>query len=679
MENPDRLFSETPAPTPEQQCVLDALMAFVRSNDNAFVLKGAAGSGKTFLLGRFCNALATTNTHFRILAPTGRAARILTNKTGWPARTIQSAIFTKPRIIEDASGESVYFQFPLAPNKDPFPIVYVIDEASLLSDLQTEKDDNYLRFGSGRLLLDLITFAQAGRPDLSHTHFVFVGDPAQLAPVGSPFSAALDEAHLTAEHHLRVRSANLTTVVRQKAGSDILASATAIREAIDNSLFNELRLVESEEIQQVTPQDAASTFAETTRGSTHTATVLITHSNHEAQQYNRHIRTILYENHHVHLVPGERLIVTQNNYTHRLMNGDFVWLESASPTTETRTPLRNIELYFRDVVVRMEGGLATIECKLLENHLMSEAGAPVKEIIQALWVDFKKRYKHLKPSDPEFAHALHIDPYFNALRLKYGYAITCYKAQGGEWRNAVVVFDQQRGRQNEEFFRWTYTAITRARERLYLVNAPDFTPYSEMNFGEPIAGEPGGTTKALQLSSAPEHLFEEAGYSVQVQELNYRRRLIVSNGTSSVTVDLVYNGKGIFTSVQINSGATGATDPSFDESVRRIAEGCKNRSAHIAHPPAALPAAPLEFSFLEDQPHLEAFYRHLMEKLEGTGIIITHLIHQQWAERYTFRCGDEAFEVLFHYNGKGQFKNTKLLGNSESPCFSRIKDLLRSP
>ena len=233
-----------PSPTLQQRQAIDAIIEFVRGDNDCFILRGSAGTGKTTLIAHLLLLLQQQKVVFHVLAPTGRASRILGSKTGIPASTIHSQIyhFDRYEIHEQASGDNdaglcLHFSLKQADHEHA---LYIVDEASMVGDAESRQDG--MRFGSGRLLTDLLTYARIARPGrekmAADSKVMFIGDPAQLPPVRESLSPALSEQWLQAHYHLRCASFELTDIQRQARGSSILEKATAIRNAIAGQKFN---------------------------------------------------------------------------------------------------------------------------------------------------------------------------------------------------------------------------------------------------------------------------------------------------------------------------------------------------------------------------------------------------------------------------------------------------------
>ena len=514
-----------PPPTVEQARALEALDRFMDGDRAAFVLLGAAGTGKTTMLRHLADRAEARGREVHLLAPTGRAARVASRRTGREARTIHSHLYSYREIEADADDaeSGVTLVFGLRPNDAPPGALYVVDEASMVAD-HTD-DDGLLRFGSGRLLADLVRFAVLHDRERGH-QVVFVGDPAQLPPVGSPDSPALAVQALSERHGLDADAFELTEVLRQQAGSGILASAHEIRRQIGAGDYSALRLDEGgDDVEATLPERAVPTYLRVVESGGLDAAILIARTNRETAALNAAVRRELFGA-VPHLVVGDRLIVVQNNLAYGLFNGDFVEIVAVGESVERRTPLKGVTLTWREVTVREAGSRREVTACLMDDLVASEAGNLDAEQVQALIVDFRRRHPHLKPKTRAFEEALRNDPYVHALRARHGYALTCHKAQGGEWPTAIVVFDgRSRGWANEDYFRWTYTAITRAKERLVGVRSPRHTATSDLAWEEPAAApEPlAGPIGELET------LLAAAGLDVtNVQEMPYRRRLTLT-------------------------------------------------------------------------------------------------------------------------------------------------------
>lgn len=510
--------------TPEQALALDAITSFLRDDtQDAFVLRGSAGTGKTTLVAKLVSTLEVMNLSCALLAPTGRAARILGNKirqiTGrndYAGVTIHRAIYRLTQIevneeAETANDPGVRMIFPLKEDEAAVSL-FVIDESSMVGDKESQGD--FVQFGSGRLLKDIVTFARARRPGRTNDHLtklLFIGDPAQLPPVGEHFSPALSEDYLREEYQLQVGTFDLKTVMRQARDSAILDRATELRDALLADRFNSFSLRPNhQDIEQVEVANAIDLIVQGLRSKD--SNVAVVYSNPAALGYNRSIRERLWGNANHPIQVGDTLLVTRNSSLNCLNNGDLVKVYRVnSGVMLVPVNLKGghyVDLWFREVTVASrsdDGSVIYSELLVLENLLDSPHRQLTPLEQRALLVDFRKRHPDLSPKSDEFRNTILHDPYFNALQVKYGYAMTCHKAQGGEWDTVIVDFEAKGSARNASFFRWAYTAITRAAKKLIVVNPPNFTAVSEIAWTQPaISAATPGLADQEDLSTDPD-------------------------------------------------------------------------------------------------------------------------------------------------------------------------------
>lgn len=459
-------------PTPAQRKAVKALSMMMCSTKDAptLVINGYAGTGKTTLMKSFCDVLHGLNVPVVLLAPTGRAAKVLANYTGRPAMTIHRGIYRQ----ETADAKS---GFSLSYNKI-HDGVFVVDEASMVGD---EASGGGMRWGNGRLLSDLAeyVFMQPGN------RLVLVGDPDQLPPVGLEKSPALDVEYLK-RMGLTVGRVWLSDVVRQRGGSLILEDAMALRKEIETEESKDgkptIKGIEGEDVEHISGAGLLEKIEVSFEKFGMRETVIITRSNKRATMYNIGIRgQALYLEER--LAKGDMLIVTKNNYlwaekaeTDFIANGDIVEVVSIYGYEEMGG------LHFADVSVRLvDRDSIDVDCKVLldfltadvavvdeESHLKTEVStAQINERLQTLEMedygemgDKRKRAKEVRK-----------DEWINALQVRYAYAITCHKAQGGQW-DAVFIDLGYVGEDttSKQIAQWMYTAMTRARKKVYLVN-----------------------------------------------------------------------------------------------------------------------------------------------------------------------------------------------------------------
>lgn len=490
----------------QQQKAIKAILSFLDSDADCFILKGSAGTGKTTLIGHLVWQLNRQKRICQLIAPTGRAARILRSKTKSSACTIHSAIYALDKIdindeathpdhpeYADSNDPAYRFYFPLKQG-EPTGALFIVDESSMVGDRENKGD--LVQFGSGKLLSDLLYFARMGRyghPSGDSTKILFVGDPVQLPPVGENQSWALSQDYLEREFNLKSEEFVLTEVMRQVEGGQILHCATQLRDDILQKRFNRFSLRgDGTEIRDVSVQEAVDIIVDSIKRRTSAA--LVTATNEQALTLNQSVRKCLYGDDNLPIQKGDTLLVNKNSMHFSLYNGDLIKVINCDSSPEVKSihmkgvdhpvvlSFRSAEISFRD----LDSGIVKTRCLLMENLLTSKERELSAAENRALLVDFRKRHKDLKPNTPVFKEAIKSDLYFNAIQVKFGYALTCHKAQGGEWEMAVVNFADTRGHNSEHYFRWCYTAITRASKKLMTIAAPEFNEMSEIAWGKTV-------------------------------------------------------------------------------------------------------------------------------------------------------------------------------------------------
>lgn len=425
-----------------------------------FILKGYAGTGKTSLMSAVVKVLPRLDMRSLLLAPTGRAAKVMSTYSGRAAFTIHKIIY-KPKGDPGTMGGG----FTLQKNyfKDT---LFIIDESSMLAD------DGGM---AGNLLWDLITYTFSG----SGNRLLFVGDTAQLPPVGSTYSPALDSGYLQRHYRLEADQLELVEVMRQKLESGILFNATSLRNEllpeksvikIQTHLFTDIFKMTSEKLED------GLRYAYSKYGTENTC--IITRSNKAAVQYNGYIRRTIhfYED---EISSGDLLMIVKNNYTYMaesekvnfLANGDMVEVMKIR-NFEERYGLRFATLELRLLDYPEE---PYFEGKVILDTLYSSGPSLSRDQNRSLYDQVSEDYADLA-NKTERMEFIRKDPYLTALQVKFAYALTCHKAQGGQWQ--AVFIDQGylvEDQVDKEFVRWLYTAVTRATEELYLVNfSPSF-------------------------------------------------------------------------------------------------------------------------------------------------------------------------------------------------------------
>ena len=493
--------------TSSQQTAFDKIKDFLTNDSDIFVLKGYAGTGKTHLIKYITRYLDGNKTPYEVLAPTGRAAKVLRDRVG-KGRTIHSCIFNFDIICTnedeeevDESANSYQLFFPIVEQKQDYQIM-IIDESSMISNVKTQNE--YLTFGSGVLLNDLLQFAKV----CGINKLIFVGDPAQLPPVMDPHSYALDPDYLSSLGH-KVESVELTDVVRQEDNNAILAQATKLRDllALPRKSRHSLSLdADGKDIIELQAGALPETFTDEFPVPEVGNGITVCFSNNRCFQVNQTIRSIIFPGEEAVQV-GDIVIINNNNYKSygiQIFNGDMakvtrvgeIELHPNVPVT-IKGEKRHVDLAFRDIDLFFSKEDITITCKVFDDLLHSgESDLSVWQM-RAVYIDFILRHQHLKRGTPEFKEALMNDPYFNAVKVKFGYAVTCHKSQGGEWDTVFVDYSGRCGL-SDDHLRWCYTATTRAKNRLFTINAPHITSFDRLTF-----------TPISKFGKAPKNFWQE--------------------------------------------------------------------------------------------------------------------------------------------------------------------------
>lgn len=473
-------------PTKEQEKAIFLLADFLlsRERDTVFLLKGYAGTGKTSLLAALVRTLGMLQQRVMLLAPTGRAAKVLSSYAGVPAYTIHRKIYRQKSITD-----MDVFQNDVNLRQDT---LFIVDEASMIAN---DAHDTTI-FGTGRLLDDLMHYVYS----CEGCRLVLVGDTAQLPPVGEEESPALSRTMLEG-YGMEVTELQLTQVVRQLEESGILWNATMLRSLIQNDEmfeFPKLRGKTFPDVKALPGEELIEALEQSYRKYGTDGTIVVTRSNKRANIYNNGIRARILD-HEEELSSGDLIMVAKNNYywndREQQQGARGKEQENSNPLAPCPLPLapfsfiangdiavvrrlRNERSFygfrFADAILEFpDYDNREMEVTVLLDTLQSEAPALTRQqqeaLFQGVWEDYpeltnrRDRMKRLRQ-----------DPYYNALQIKYAYAVTCHKAQGGQWEHVYI--DQ--GYITEEmltpdYFRWLYTAITRATEQVYLVNWPD--------------------------------------------------------------------------------------------------------------------------------------------------------------------------------------------------------------
>lgn len=453
------LTNLTYSPTPEQYILLEKLSRFILNPEvgSLFLLKGYAGTGKSSLMGGCVQTLNETGHKVILLAPTGRAAKVFANYAHHPALTIHKKIYRQKAY----TGQ--YEDFSLAENLHKNTL-FIVDEASMIPNT----GGNFVIRGSGCLLNDLIEYVYSGE----QCRLIIIGDDAQLPPVGETLSPALDKAELSL-YGLDIIDYELKQVARQAEQSGILFNATRLRKSMEllplpvpqikKDGFQDIRFVQGEDLIET----ISTAYDKDGIGES----IIITRSNKRSNIFNQGIRNqILYREEE--LTSGDILLISKNNYYWSRDLKEIDFLANGDIGRVTRV-IRHENLYgfrFADVLLYFPDYEIEIECKIILDALLSDTPALSPEMSNQLYLNVLEDYESI-PNKREKVKRLKENPFFNALQVKYGYSLTCHKAQGGQWKNVFLDFGYLTPEMiGQDFYRWLYTGITRSNGTLYFIN-----------------------------------------------------------------------------------------------------------------------------------------------------------------------------------------------------------------
>lgn len=664
--------------TKDQRNALEKLSAFLESDEQVFILQGYAGSGKTTILKGLVDYLRSLKKFFEIMAPTGRAAKILRDKTGY-GQTIHRTIYNFEELItiEGKGGHSFHYIFPIRQNNTDGRIL-IIDEASMISSVESKNE--LFTFGTDILLNDLLTYC--GVPN-SRNKIIFVGDPAQLPPVGDNSSKALMPEYMEA---LGIASQcfTLTEVVRQKENT-ILQNAIKIRNLIGEENKNEISLEYDENCYIKTKsEDIATLYAEKYPVPEIGQGVIIAFSNAQCLEYNRLVRKKIFPQSKT-VTKGDLLIINHNNYhTYgvELMNGEMVKVMDVDKNVISRKNIpvfetingkrikKHITLNFRKVTIRVEHYPEEINCLIIDSLLTSPNRDLTISEMKALYVDFVMRFQDkqkerkdrelpdFEVGSEEFKQQLKSDLYFNALRVKYGYAITCHKAQGGEWQTTFVDY-YGRTSLKDDPLRWSYTATTRAVEKCYAANAPYVSVFSQFKIDEiqPLTNIPSNALALDHIPVSPYHTeFQHRAKSLKYWEIieklksspfqlasvqsfgMFQERYTISYVDEKDQFDTYHNNAGIFNEFQ----AVHPNQFAWHQDILQLL----NQPYKITY----------NINYVPSLPVLEKLYGLLQAVCSDSEVTITNIVEkvENYFVIYFLKTDAKSALIQFYFNGKGQ-------------------------
>lgn len=694
-------------PKPDQQKAMIALNAFFLSDCKVFILRGYAGTGKTTLTKLLARYIGSTYCKPVLMAPTGRAARIMSEKTGYPATTIHKAIYDMQLLdeIEIKTDEKVQYKFRygLKQPEETITNVYLVDEASMISDKYSE--DDFFVFGSGIILKDLLNHIAPSNL-VRKDKLIFIGDDAQLPPVTDAVSGALDGTYLLANYAISVQEYQLTEVIRQSEESGILENATRLRKLIKlpgrhKPFFN----TSYPDVREIKASQMLQEFRVINPGLSTTGGILLVARNKTAYNHNIAIRELYFPGKQ-HVQAGETLLINQNNYNHpvELLNGMLVKVLAADDVTETKSHMMSYDANGKECFVTHRYRWVTIEvptddgkkmqirCMILDSFLFSPENALNYAENIALYIDFKIRHPNLTPKTPAFTQALKNDPYFNSLKVKFGYAVTVHKAQGGEWEKVMADMDYYQSYTSKSFLRWAYTAITRAARQLILFNIPSSSLFNKLDFRNDRLADPA--IPVVKTGQPAEKIIlvlplnyteqinnwfkEDASFLIekyhtvlaQLQDtgilitdrkkISFAEEYIFAIDNKQAIVTFYYNGKNQFTRVLPSAGKP--QNPQLLQQLLTITGKAVDfvlpGETHTMLTTVEMLNEAEEtddFIFPEKQQQFKPLFSGLKELLPGKEITIQNIEHKEYVERYFFARGAEKAMVQFWYDGLDQF------------------------
>lgn len=715
--------------TNDQRNALEKLHTFLESNERVFILQGYAGSGKTTLLKGFVEYLKSLEKKYQLMAPTGRAAKVINQKTGFESTTIHKGIYSFEELqeikqSEDENDVSFLYQYKIRNNPEVHDSVLIVDEASMVSDILSQGE--FFRFGSGHLLRDLITYGRI-QDATTTSKIIFIGDPAQLPPIGMNFSPALDSTNLSEAYKVSFSQAEMKEVKRQDANNGILISATKIRQCLTSGYFNDFDLRENNrDIFNPAYQDYLETYK-----AQQDQKIIICYKNKTTLDLNRAIRREKFGD-DLPIQVSDTVIIGGNNYRLGIMNGEFAVVLEASPAVESREvsfyiekgKTKTIRLTWRGISLVLpdeNNQPKTINGFILENYLYGDNYLKPEEQ-RALYVDFKNRHPKLKKGTEEFKEAIINDKYFNCILLKYGYAVTCHKAQGGEWANAFVFWDRgtqtnfnfyesehnRSGKTNSEFYRWAYTAVTRASKKLFCINPPYFSSFSGMNFIDvnvqqafnELTGQSNPTTEININEVLPElekfglvdipltiqdhfihrwhnlkkHYIDIVGWERKGYEIRY----VFQREGQTAAFKYWVNGQNVFKTNFQKLPAQTNSDELF-ETITKLLDRSIPIVVNRNSAEGILAQIEFDVAIEEEKP----FLKNLFDEISGSlmeGEAITNIQHLPYRERYTIEKSGKNCVIDFIYDNAGFFGNVQPLENKCNSCelLTKIKSIVNN-
>lgn len=465
--------------TSEQEKVFKQLTLFINNpNDKIFILKGYAGTGKTSLMSGLIKHITKKKKTFCLLASTGRAAKILSDKTGEKAKTIHSKIYSFNKLSQSLeelhqkkdkelkeNNLNLLFDLNTIGIKDSNKnIIYIVDESSMIANRKKTEDTSFAKFGDGRLLSDLIKYDKRGK-------FIFLGDPCQLPPINEETSPALDIEYIKKNITKNVKERMLYEIKRQNNNNGIITSSLRIRELYNNNnndiKWPKLPLRNSKNIDLVSSElELVDVYLKLIKKKGLESSTIICQTNKDCRMINSLIRRSLFSKPDI-LEVKDLIQVTQNNHNIDLVNGDLILIKTIGKR-EYRCGL-----IFLEVEIEEMASGHVFHSFIIEDILSSDKINLSQEKQKDLMLDYFLRMKEkgIFQKTKLFKDLMKVDPYLNAIRGVYGYALSCHKSQGGEWDNVFLYIKKSMYVMKKPgLYQWWYTAITRAKKKLITID-----------------------------------------------------------------------------------------------------------------------------------------------------------------------------------------------------------------
>lgn len=679
--------------TADQKVVITQIGEFLSGDGKIFLLKGSAGTGKTTILRIITQLLREKEILHTLMAPTGKAAKVISERTGEEARTIHSSIYQFDKLVEikdfskSEDEDDATPMYCFKPKDCPGSNIIIVDEASMIGNEYS--DSGTLRFGSGYLLDDLINYSGVCRDDIN-SKIIFVGDPFQLSPIGSGHSVALDAYWLEDFYDVEVHEGELLTPVRFGENSGILDNAVNLRDRLVSGVIGNIKLTENKNC-QFFPRSESITgkYLETLNSGEDC--VMIASTNSATHLYNMSVReSILGEN--TALCVDEKLMIVQNSHFTNgvvLLNGDAVIVREVFEAEKRSVRMKNggkileVELNFRDIEIGIPRFPVEIRQRvtIIEDLLFGNERDLSRNQIRALYVDFIQRNRDLKSGTSEFAVKLANDNRFNALRVKFCHAITCHKAQGSEWNTVFLDPVTFHNKLSKELVRWLYTAVTRAKSKLFLYDDNFSMSNTSLSFtdGNPeivaVRNVPATLRPIEILKTGVTGFIKDHGFAVEeVVELQWRLRCTVTSENEKQILDVIHNSGWKITSVQIDE----RYQPGRSISNKRLKEAGQkliNKAFRM------IPEGMLLESGTPTLPDVSAvLIKRTNKLLADSGATICSVNHQQWRERMEITNGDDlmTLDISYKKNGTPSAIEVKAANSTSAEFAKDISSLISS-